>query len=179
MIVRPMADGDLPAMLDLWVAAWRATMPQIDFAARRDWLADRLAIFASEGVTILCAADAAGAVAGFVTIDRQGAYLDQLAVAPRHFGDGVAATLLRAAKRESPRRIELLVNQDNPRAIRFYEREGFVRIEPTTSTTAGRPIWRMRWPHGHASSSRLKTNSRRWPGGKSSSTPNLRYPNLV
>jgi putative acetyltransferase len=177
MIVRPMADGDLPAMLDLWVAAWQATMPQIDFAARRDWLADRLATFASEGVTILCAADAAGAVAGFVTIDRRTAYLDQLAVAPSRFGNGVAATLLRAAKRESPQRIELLVNQDNPRAIRFYEREGFVRVEPTTSTATVRPLWRMRWPRGHESS-RLKTNSRRCPGGKSSSTPNRRYPSL-
>ena len=152
MIVRPMAEGDLPAMLDLWVAAWQATMPQIDFVARRGWLADRLAEFAAQEVAILCAIDAAEVVTGFVTIDRRTAYLDQLAVAPSSFGNGVAAaTLMQAAKRASPQRVELQVNQDNPRAIRFYEREGFARIEPGTSTASGRPIWRMRW-QGQASS---------------------------
>lgn len=139
-----MRPGDLPAMLDLWVAAWQATMPQIDFAARRDWLAERLAGFSREGVAILCAVDGA-AVLGFITVDSRTQYLDQLAVAPAAFGQGIAGMLLAAAKQASPRAIELLVNQDNPRAIRFYEREGFTRGESATSVTTGRPLWRMRW----------------------------------
>lgn len=152
--VRPMRPADLPAILDLWVAAWQATMPDVDFAERRSWLADRFAGFAQTGTAILCAADAdadgAGAVTGFVTLDLTSAYLDQLAVAPWRFGDGVATALLDAAKRLAPGRIELLVNQDNPRAIRFYEREGFARVEPSTSSVSGRPIWRMRWRDGAA-----------------------------
>ena len=151
MIVRPMAEGDLPAMLDLWVAAWQATMPQIDFAARRNWLAERLKEWRFLGVLILCASDEIGGVLGFVTISIEESYLDQLAVSPACFGCGVGVALVAAAKRASPHRIELLVNQDNPRAIRFYEREGFTRIEPGTSTAGGRPIWRMRW-QGQASS---------------------------
>ena len=131
-------------MLDLWVAAWQATMPEIDFAARRDWFAARLEDFSRVGTAILCAVDAA-TVLGFITIDSQTQYLDQLAVTPTAFGQGVAGELLQAAKQVSPRAIELLVNQDNLRAIRFYEREGFTRGEPASGTTTGRPVWRMRW----------------------------------
>lgn len=142
-----MRPADLPAMLDLWVAAWQVTMPDIDFAARRDWFAERLEGFSRAGVAILCAVDAA-AVVGLVTIDSRTRYLDQLAVTPTAFGQGIAGKLLEAAKRVSPRAIELLVNQDNPRAIRFYEREGFTLGEPATGTTTGRPVWRMRWAGG-------------------------------
>ena len=142
-----MRPADLPAMLDLWVAAWQATMPAIDFTARRAWLADRLGAFSGDAVTIFCAVEAE-AVVGFVTIDRRTGYLDQLAVTPAYFGRGIAGELLDAAKRASPRGIELLVNQDNPRAISCYERAGFARVEPSTSTVTGRPIWRMRWRGG-------------------------------
>ncbi len=145
MPVRPMRAADLPEMLDLWVAAWQATMPEIDFAARRDWLERQLAEFSRDGVTISCAVEA-DAVLGFVTIDHRTGYLDQLAVAPGTFGQGIAGQLLASAKQVSPRAIDLLVNQDNTRAIRFYEREGFIRVEPSTSTASGRPVWRMRWP---------------------------------
>ena len=139
-----MLGADLPAMLDLWVVAWRATMPDIAFLARREWFARRMEDFSRTGVAILCAVDAA-AVLGFVTIDTRTQYLDQLAVTPAAFGRGVAGELLRAAKQVSPLAIELLVNQDNPRAIRFYEREGFIRGESAASAATGRPIWRMRW----------------------------------
>ena len=71
-------------------------------------------------------AEQAGALIGFVTIDGTG-YLDQLVVAPDHWGSELANALVDEAKRLSPDRITLLVNKDNARAIRFYERNGFVR----------------------------------------------------
>jgi len=66
-----------------------------------------------------------GIPAGFVTIDASG-YLDQLVVAPGRWGSELASRLVDEAKRRSPDRITLLVNQDNARAIRFYERNGFI-----------------------------------------------------
>ena len=36
--LRLRVDDDWPFILDLWVASWRATYPEIDFEARRDWL---------------------------------------------------------------------------------------------------------------------------------------------
>ena len=62
---------------------------------------------------------------GFVTIDASG-YLDQLVVSPDHWGSKLATALVDEAKRLSPAGVTLKVNADNTRAIRFYERNGFV-----------------------------------------------------
>ena len=85
-----------------------------------------------------------GALVGFVTIDASG-YLDQLVVAPEHWGSPLANTLVDEAKRLSPDRITLLVNNDNARAIRFYERNGFVHAGEDVNPTSGRPVLRMEW----------------------------------
>ena len=90
-------------------------------------------------------ADEADAVLGFATIDLSSAYLDQLAVASSCFGRGVAQMLLDACKRIAPGRIDLRVDEANPRAMRFYERENFVRVGLVASTVTGRPVWRMCW----------------------------------
>ena len=71
-------------------------------------------------------AEQADTLIGFVTIDASG-YLDQLVVAPAHWGSQLARGLVDEAKRRSPDRITLKVNADNTRAIRFYERNGFAR----------------------------------------------------
>ena len=86
----------------------------------------------------------AGALIGFVTIDASG-YLDQLVVAPDHWGSELADALVDEAKRLSPDRITLLVNNDNARAIRFYERNGFVHAGEDVNPTSGRPVLRMEW----------------------------------
>jgi putative acetyltransferase len=79
-----------------------------------------------------------------VTVDREG-YLDQLVVAPEHWGTGVAHLLIEEAKRISPRHVTLLVNKDNTRAIRFYERNGFVHAGEDVNPTSGRPVLKMAW----------------------------------
>ena len=49
------------------------------------------------------------------------------------------------AKRLSPDGITLLVNKDNARAIRFYERNGFVDAGEGVNPTSGRPVKKMAW----------------------------------
>ena len=46
-------------------------------------------------------------------------------VSPRSLGLRLATALVDEAKRLSPGGVTLLVNKDNARAIRFYERNGF------------------------------------------------------
>lgn len=139
----------LPEMIDLWVAGWSATLPAIDFETRRGFIVDHLGALEDAGARIRLAFDAAnGTLAGFVVVHPETGYLDQLAVGPDYWGSGVAAALLAEARRLSPARLVLDVNRDNPRAVRFYEREGFRRIGESTNPRSGLPIWRYEWRGG-------------------------------
>ena len=82
---------------------------------------------------------------GFVTVDPDTMYLDQLVVATEYWGSGVALMLLDEAKRLSPQGLELLVNKDNARAIRFYEKHGFVYAGEDKNPVSGKPVNRMAW----------------------------------
>ena len=87
---------------------------------------------------------------GFVTVDPKTGYLDQIVVAPEAWGSDVA----NAADGRSPAHfaggLDLKVNADNARAIRFYEKQGFVDAGETVNETSGAPVRMMRWrPYGH------------------------------
>jgi putative acetyltransferase len=144
LALRPLAAGDVDGLTALWVAAWQITMPDIDFEARGDWLRERLATHRSAGVAVICAEDADG-LAGFVTVDSASGHIDQLAVAPRCFGTGAATALLAEARRRSPAGLHLEVNQENPRAVRFYQREGFAITGVDSIGVSNRPTWLMHW----------------------------------
>ncbi len=85
---------------------------------------------------------------GFVTIEPNSGYLDQIVVAPEAWGSSVARALLDEAKRLSPRGIELMVNKDNARAIRFYEKNGFAYAREGNNPVSGRPVNWMAWAGG-------------------------------
>jgi putative acetyltransferase len=133
-------------LLALWVASWRATYPDIAFEARCAWLLDRLAKLEAEGAQTLCLwEEAPDSLMGFVTIDPESGWLDQLCVHPHRFGAGVGSALLAAARERSPRLVRLDVNADNTRAIRFYEREGFERVGPGQPSKSGRETLVLEW----------------------------------
>ncbi len=143
--LRDFAEADHAALIDLWVAAWRETGFAIDFDARREWLSNHLRTLRGQGAEIVVGLDAEGAPAGFVTIDPKTGALDQLCVAPSEWGAGLARALLDEAKRRSPGTVELDVNEANPRARRFYEREGFATVSRSVSALSGLPTLKMRW----------------------------------
>ncbi|WP_035715010.1 GNAT family N-acetyltransferase [Azorhizobium doebereinerae] len=143
--VRAFVDGDLQAAADLWVATWAATMPDIDFEARRPWFLEHLAKLRAAGARVLVAEVPTDAIAGFVIIDPATRYLDQLAVAPGQRGGGAAEALMAAARAVSPGGIVLDVNQDNGRAVAFYRRSGFRIVSAGENPMSGRAIWRMEW----------------------------------
>ncbi len=119
-------------------------MPDIDFEARRPWFHGHLETLQDGGAEVLVAR-ADGEVAGFVAIHPGTRYLDQLAVAPAFWGAGAAKALMAAARERSPDGIDLDVNQDNPRAVAFYQRHGFRIAAAATNPASGRAIWRMVW----------------------------------
>jgi putative acetyltransferase len=134
---------DEAATIDLWHRTWQVAYPAIDFAQRVDWWRERWRneLVPKAGIIV---AEQAGEIAGFVTIDA-GGYLDQLVVAPDQWGSKLADTLVDEAKRISPKLVALKVNADNARAIRFYERNGFVHSGEDVNPSSGRPVLKMQW----------------------------------
>jgi putative acetyltransferase len=141
--LRPYRDEDEDAAIALWLETWQQAYPSIDFSARVAWWRERWRNELVPNAAIIVA-EQAGKLVGFVTIDAKN-YLDQLVVAPDHWGSALGGLLVNEAKRLSPDCITLLVNTDNVRAIRFYERNGFVRAGEDVNPTSGRPVIRMEW----------------------------------
>ena len=156
--------ADEEPVIALWRRSWQRAYPHIDFTARLDWWRERwrneivpayAIVLAENGPTGMdgaadnCAtegtSDRAGEIAGFVTVDPATGYLDQIVVAPEAWGSPVAAGLIGAAKRVAPSGLDLHVNQDNARAIRFYEKHGFAISGADTNPRSGAPLYRMSW----------------------------------
>jgi putative acetyltransferase len=141
--LRPYCADDEDASIALWQQTWQQAYPSIDFAGRVAWWRERWRNELVPNAAIIVA-EQAGALAGFVTIDASG-YLDQLVVSPDHWGSELANALVDEAKRLSPGGVTLLVNKDNARAIRFYERNGFAHAGEDVNPTSGRPVLKMAW----------------------------------
>ena len=130
----------------LWLKTWQQTYSSIDFAARVPWWRER---WRNELVPNAASwSPNKGSRWSDSSPSITHAYLDQLVVAPEHWGSELANALVDEAKRISPDTITLLVNDDNARAIRFYERNGFVHAGQDVNPTSGRPVLRMIWKSG-------------------------------
>jgi putative acetyltransferase len=142
--VRPCTAADEDAAIELWRRSWQDAYPDIDFAARVGWWRERWRGELVPHAKILVA-EMDGMLEGFVTVDPNTGYLDQIVVAPEFWGSNVAGLLLDAGKRISPARLDLLVNKDNGRAIAFYEKHGFIMAGDDVNPVSGRPVFRMQW----------------------------------
>jgi putative acetyltransferase len=142
--LRPYCAADEDAAIELWRRTWQIAYPHLDFAARLDWWRQR---WRQELVpsTLITVAESNGLLVGFVTVDPKTMYLDQIVVAPEAWGAKTADALLAQAKRLSPTGLDLAVNADNGRALRFYEKQGFVVTGTDVNPRSGAPIRKMSW----------------------------------
>ena len=144
VMLRPYTTADEDAAIELWRRTWQKHYPHLNFTERVDWWRTRWRTELAPVARIVIA-EMAGAMVGFVTVDPKTMYLDQIVVAPEHWGGDVALALLDEAKRISPKGIDLLVNKDNARAIRFYEKHGFVYAGEDKNPVSGIAVKRMAW----------------------------------
>ena len=144
VMLRPYTTADEDAAIELWRRTWQQHYPHLNFTERVDWWRER---WRNELVPVakITLAESNGTLAGFVTVDPKTKYLDQIAVAPEHWGSGIALALLDEAKRISPQGLDLLVNKDNARAIRFYEKHSFVYAGEDKNPVSGIAVSRMAW----------------------------------
>jgi putative acetyltransferase len=136
--------ADEDAAIELWQQTWQVAYPAIDFSARLEWWRQRWRNELVPAATITVA-EMNGQMVGFVTVDPVSLDLDQIVVASEAWGSGVASILLAEAKRISPRGLDLHVNKDNARAIRFYEKQGFVICGEAMNWRSGAPVHKMSW----------------------------------
>jgi putative acetyltransferase len=136
--------ADEDAAIELWWRTWQLVYPAIDFSVRLDWWRRRWRDELVPSATIIMA-EAQERVVGFVTVDPESLDLDQIVVATEAWGTGVASALLAEAKRVSPRGLDLHVNSDNSRAIRFYEKQGFTVCAEAMNWRSGAPVLKMSW----------------------------------
>ncbi len=143
-LLRPYDPRDEDAAVALWLRAWQAAYPDLDFAARLPWWRRR---WQSELVpaAAIVIAERADQIVGFVTVDRGTGYVDQIVVAPEHWASGIGGALIAEAKRLSPAGLDLDVNTDNRRAIGFYARHGFCVTGDGVNPLSGKPVHRMSW----------------------------------
>jgi len=144
LILRRYTPDDEAAAIELWRRSWQAAYPHIDFNERLDWWRER---WSSDTVatSVIAVAEREGALVGFLTLNPASGYLDQLVVAPEHWRTGVGGKLMEQAFRAAPNGIDLHVNTDNMRAIRFYEKHGFVIVAESVNPRSGLPVFLMRW----------------------------------
>ena len=142
--LRSYIPADEDAAIDLWRRTWQHHYPHLNFNERVAWWRQR---WRNELVPVarIALAEAYGALVGFVTVDPKTMYLDQIVVAPEHWGSDAARALLDEAKRLSPCGLDLLVNKDNARAIQFYQKHGFAYAGEDKNPVSGIPVNRMAW----------------------------------
>ena len=142
--LRPYRAADEDTAIELWRRTWQIAYPRLDFTARVDWWRARWRneLVAAASIVV---AESSGRLLGFVTVDPTTGYLDQIVVAPEAWGSALAGALLAEAKRLSPTGLDLAVNADNARAIRFYEKQGFVVTGSDVNPRSGAPINKMAW----------------------------------
>jgi putative acetyltransferase len=142
--LRPYTAADEDAAIELWRATWSKHYSHLDFNARVPWWRDR---WRNELVPVahIVLAEQGDTLIGFVTVDPKTMHLDQIVVAPEYWGSEVALALLDEAKRLSPKGLDLLVNKDNFRAIRFYEKRGFAYVGEDKNPVSGIAVNRMAW----------------------------------
>jgi putative acetyltransferase len=142
--LRAYVAADEDAAIELWRRTWQQHYPHLDFTARLPWWRERWRTELVPTATIMVA-ESAGRLIGFVSVDPATRYVDQIVVAPEAWGSGLAAALIAEAKRLSPAGLELTVNADNARAIRFYEKQGFVITGDDVNAISGAPVRKMSW----------------------------------
>jgi putative acetyltransferase len=120
--------------MDIWRAAVNATH---DFLAPsdRDAIEAELLEFFPQ-VSLLLAVDSSDAPLGFMFLHD--GHLEALFVDPDHHGKGIGKALIRNVLAAHPN-LTVDVNEQNPKALRFYEHLGFERIGRSALDGQGRP----------------------------------------
>ncbi|WP_027929058.1 GNAT family N-acetyltransferase [Amycolatopsis thermoflava] len=128
-LLRAMTCGDVPTVAAVWAASWRdGHVGHVNQALERIRTPASFVARAARRVPGTVVAESGSTVVGFATV--VGDELEELFVASRARGTGIATALLRDAEtriaHNGAAKAWLAVVAGNTRARRFYEREGWI-----------------------------------------------------
>ena len=131
---RPSNNSDLPRVMNIWRAAVDVTH---DFLTPddRDAIECELLSFFPQ-VTLCLAVDGFDGPLGFMFLHE--GHLEALFVDPDQHGRGIGKALIDEALAAHPG-LTVDVNEQNPKALGFYEHLGFERIGRSAQDGQGRP----------------------------------------
>jgi len=132
--IRKSRPADGPRVMQIWRRAVDATHDFLTPADRRAIDAEVAAFLPQAALDL--AVDEADRALGFMLLD--GNYMAALFVDPEHHAAGIGRLLVEEALRRCP---DLLteVNEQNVRALGFYQRLGFTRVGRSPLDGQGRP----------------------------------------
>jgi GNAT superfamily N-acetyltransferase len=132
------------ALADVWLRSRAASMPAIPAPVHTE---DEVRAYFCEVVLPtkeVWVAEKGGAVVALLVLGDE--WIDQLYVDPEFVGDGLGSSLIAVAKATRPGGLKLWTFAANTRAMRFYERHGFVATGTTTGDNEeGAPDVRYEW----------------------------------
>lgn len=135
--IRPGTPADADALVALWERAVRAThdfVTEDDIAAFRPMVREAIA---SRAFEVLVAAAADGAPAGWIGMTAS--KVEALFIDPSHQGRGIGRRLMQMAEEGRGPELTVDVNEQNGRALEFYESLGFVVEGRSPVDATGRP----------------------------------------
>lgn len=132
--IRLSTTQDLPRIMDIWRGAVDATHDFLTAHDRRAIEAEVIEFFPQ--VSFLLAVDEDEVPLGFMFLHD--GHLEALFIAPDHHGRGIGKALISAALRDHPN-LTTDVNEQNPKALGFYEHTGFERTGRSAVDGQGRP----------------------------------------
>ncbi|BBG05517.1 MULTISPECIES: acetyltransferase [Pseudonocardia] len=136
LLLRTATVRDRPALVGIWRRAVEATH---DFLTRGDIdeIETEVRTAALPGLDVTLAERGAGIPAGWIGVD--GTRVEALFVDPSEHRRGVGTALLISAIATVPE-VTVDVNEQNPSALRFYLRHGFVQVGRSERDGKGRPF---------------------------------------
>ena len=136
LVLRAATTGDRPELVRIWRRAVEATHTFLA-PSDIDEIEAQVRTAALASLTITVAERPEGGPVGWIGV--HGTKVEALFVDPAAHGQGVGSALLDAATAAMPH-VTLDVNEQNPSAIGFYERHGFVAVGRSERDGEGRPF---------------------------------------
>ena len=136
MTIQEVTKNDYQELIAVWESSVQAThhfLPEAHIAELKPLILDHY----FDAVNLRCVKADDQTISGFIGVASNN--IEMLFVSPRHFGRGIGRTLITyAIQHLAATKVD--VNEQNPEAIKFYHRMGFVSVGRSDLDGQGNPF---------------------------------------